>query len=299
MKNFQIWLIALIAIFTSVPGSEAVMKKKVLVQGHRGARGVLPENTMEAFSYALQVGSDFIELDVGVTKDDVVVVSHDPVLNNEICLDPKGNRIRSNILIRETLFAELQKYDCGTLKNARFPKQKPVPGAKIPSLEEVFAWINSLEAPAAKRVQFNIETKSVPSHPELTPSPKKFAKLLYSLIKKYNLENRVIVQSFDHRTLVEMRKLSKKIRMSALFGGNLLSYSKIAKGLGAVYVSPNLHWVTKPIVEDIHKAGLKVSPWTANTVEDWTRLVSIGVDSIITDYPKDLIEFLKSNGLRD
>lgn len=287
-------------VFFLILTGEGVMaaKKNITVQGHRGARGVLPENTLAGFKYALEVGADLIELDLGVTKDNILVVSHDPVINEKICLDPQGKAIEGKIPLRSLTYTELQKYDCGSLKNPRFPQQKQVPGASMPSLESVFQWIISSKEPGAKTVEFNIETKSVPGYPQLTPTPKVFAKLLVKLIKKYNLEKRVIIQSFDHRTLKEARKLSKQVRLSALFGGNLLNYRKAAKEIGAKIISPNQHWITKADVKDLHKHGFRISPWTANTEEDWQRLIELGVDSIITDYPAELIAFLKSKGLR-
>jgi glycerophosphoryl diester phosphodiesterase len=258
--------------------------EKPLVHGHRGARGMMPENTLPAFEYAIQAGVDVLELDVAVTKDDVLVVSHDPVLNPRICRDaPKETAIRSLTL------AELKHYDCGSLKNPQFPRQTPVPGTRIPTLDDV------LDLAPRGKFEFNIETKSNPRHPEYTPSPEEFSKLLLATIRKHGLQNRVIVQSFDFRTLRAMKKLDASIRLSALYSGQPKSFVEIAKEAEAGIVSPEVKLVTKEQVSEAHRAGLQVIPWTANTPEEWSRLIDASVDAIISDYPADLISFLKKS----
>jgi glycerophosphoryl diester phosphodiesterase len=258
--------------------------EKPLVHGHRGARGMMPENTLPAFEYAIQAGVDVLELDVAVTKDDVLVVSHDPLLNPTICRDaPKETAIRSLTL------AELKHYDCGSLKNPQFPRQTPVPGTRIPTLDDV------LDLAPRGKFEFNIETKSNPRHPEYTPSPEEFSKLLLATIRKHGLQNRVIVQSFDFRTLRAMKQLDASIRLSALYSGQPKSFVEIAKEAEAGIVSPEVKLVTKEQVSEAHGAGLQVIPWTANTPEEWSRLIDDGVDAIISDYPADLISFLKKS----
>lgn len=245
---------------------------------------MMPENTLPAFEYAIQAGVDVLELDVAVTKDDILVVSHDPLLNPAICLDiVKGTAIRSLTL------AELRKYDCGSLKNPQFPRQTTVPGTKIPMLEEV------LDLSARGKFEFNIETKSIPGHPEYTPAPEEFSKLLLAAIQKHGLQSRVIVQSFDFRTLHAMKKLDPGIRRSALYNGQPKSFVEIARAAEANIVSPEVKLVTKDQVAEAHRAGLEVIPWTANNPEDWRRLIYAGVDAIISDYPADLISFLKQS----
>ena len=251
-----------------------VAANRVLVHGHRGARAVLPENTIPAFEYAIQAGADVLELDLSVTRDKVLVVSHDPALDSSICTGwPHRTPIR--LLSLE----QLKKVDCGSLKNPGFPKQKPVPGTKIPTLDEVFA--------LAKRgdFEFNVETKIFAKYPFLTPGPDEFARLLYDVIRKHGLQQRVIVQSFDFRTLQAMKKLDPKIRLSALYDAEPRSFVAIAKEAGAQIVSPEHKLVTKEQVDAAHKAGLQVVPWTANTPADWKRLVDCGVDAIISDHP--------------
>lgn len=262
-------------------GFSAMGADKIVVHGHRGARAVLPENTIPAFEHAIQAGADVLELDLGVTKDNVLVVSHDPTINPTICTGapPKTP-------IRQLTLEQLKTIDCGSLKNPLYAKQKPVPGAKIPTLDEVLALARR------GKFEFNIETKIFAKYPELTPSPEEFAKLLHDAIRKHGLEKRVIVQSFDFRTLHAMKKLDAAIRLSALYEGTPKSFVEIAREAGAGIVSPQYRLVTKEQVEQAHKAGLQVVAWTANTPEDWKRLVECGVDAIISDDPAELIAFL-------
>lgn len=254
----------------------------VKIQGHRGARAALPENSLPAFEYAIDQKVDTLELDLAVTKDDVLVVSHDPTINEKICSGPKlGAPIRTLTL------AELRQYDCGAKRHPDFPKQKPVPGTRIPTLDEVFALASK------GSFDFNVETKIFVKSPELTPTPERFAELLLAAIRKHKLEKRVVVQSFDFRTLHAMKKLAPEIRLSALYEGKPKSFVQIAKEAGATIVSPRYPLVTKEEVDAAHKAGLAVVPWTPNTPEEWEKLIDAGVDEIITDNPAALKEWLK------
>jgi glycerophosphoryl diester phosphodiesterase len=260
---------------------------RVLVHGHRGARAMRPENTIPAFEYAIGIGADVLEMDVAVTKDNVLVISHDPHLNPVICQAPKPNA-----LIRSLKFAEVEQYDCGALKNPNFPKQQPVPGTRIPSLDQVL----SLSSQA--NFQYNIETKIFPEHPDYTPPPDVFAKMMLDLIRRHKLEARVILQSFDFRTLHAMKKLAPEIRRAALYEGKPRSFVEIAREAEANIISPEYVLVTPEQVKAAHAAGLEVVPWTANRPEDWDKLIAAGVDAIISDDPAALIAYLKKRGLR-
>jgi glycerophosphoryl diester phosphodiesterase len=262
--------------------------KKILVEGHRGARSVLPENTLPGFEYAIKAGADYIELDLAVTKDGVPVVSHDQHINRNICQGPDGETA-----IHRMTLAEVRAFDCGALKNPEFPKQTPVPGTKLPTLDEV------LKLAARGSFKFNIETKSDPKKPELAPAPAGFAKLVAAAVRKHKLEKRVVVQSFDWRVLIEMKKIAPELRLAALWGGAPKDFLEIAAAAGGVpVVSPNWALVTKAEVEKAHAAGLEVVPWTPNTPEGWDKMIEAGVDAIITDDPAALIAHLKAKGLR-
>jgi glycerophosphoryl diester phosphodiesterase len=249
---------------------------------------VRPENTLPAFQYAIAAGVDVLELDMAVTKDDQLVVSHDLHLNRTICQGPAGETA-----IRLLTLAQIRAWDCGTLKNPGFPRQQPVPGARMPTLDEVFAL-----APQGA-FEFNIETKTNPKQPELTPAPEVFARLVVDAIRRHKLEKRVMVQSFDFRTLHAIRAIAPEIRLSALYSGVPKDLLEIARDAGgAPIVSPHYLLTSRESVRRAHQAGLLVVPWTANTPAQWDSLIAQGVDAIITDDPGGLIDFLKAKGLR-
>jgi glycerophosphoryl diester phosphodiesterase len=267
---------------------------KILVHGHRGARALLPENTLPAFEYAIREGADAIELDLAVTKDNVLVVSHDPEIDAKICTGP-ANMTRT---IRELTLAQVKQWDCGAKPNPDFPKQKAIPGTKMPTLDEVLALASK------GTFEFNIETKSFPDKPALTPAPEEFARLTAAAIRKAKLEKRVMVQSFDWRTLTAMKKIAPEIRLSALHPGGVadailkMDYVSEVKKLGFPIVSPHYRLTTKSKVDEARAAGIQVVPWTANEPKVWDDLIAAGVDAIITDDPAALIAHLKSKGLR-
>jgi glycerophosphoryl diester phosphodiesterase len=258
---------------------------RVLVHGHRGARARRPENTLPGFQYAIEQGVDAIELDVVVTKDNVVVVSHDPEINATICSGPKPG-----IAIRALTLAELREYDCGAKRNPLFPAQVPVHGARVPTLDEVF------DLGRGNTVQFNVEAKIFADHPELTPGPEAFTQLILDLIRKHGAEQRVIVQSFDPRILRVMKKLDPDIRRAALFETNR-DWLETAREFEATICAPEFHLVTPERVTQAHAAGLQVVPWTVNDPFDWTRMAEARVDGIISDDPASLIAWLREKGL--
>ena len=266
----------------------ALAAPRIEVHGHRGARAVRPENTLPAFEYAIETGVDVLELDLGVTRDDVVVVSHDPHVNAAICKGPHAGKA-----IRSLTLAEVRTSDCGGSANPDFPRQQLVPGAKMPTLDEVFAL-----APRGK-FHFNIETKISPATPELAPTPERFAELVLGLIRKHKLESRVIVQSFDYRTLRAMRKIEPEIRLAALFGPEGSDdFRQAAIDSGAGILSPHYSLVTRERVSLARWREHEVVPWTANDPATWERLAEAQVDGIITDDPAALIAWLKERKLR-
>ena len=273
-------IVCLVLAMTAQPAT------KILVHGHRGARAIYPENTVPAFEYAIRIGAAVLEMDVAVTKDNVLVISHDPHLNPEICKGPEPGA-----LIHNLTYAEVEKYDCGALKNTRFPKQQPVPGTRIPTLDQV------LDLGKGNPVQVNIETKSFPDHPDYTPAPEVFSKMMLDVIRRHGMEARSIVQSFDFRTLIAMKRLAPEIRLSALYEGKPRSFVELAHEAQAGIISPDFHLVNAEQVRAAHAAGIEVVPWTANDPADWDRLIDAGVDAIISDDPAALLAHLKARGL--
>jgi glycerophosphoryl diester phosphodiesterase len=275
--------IAALASAARAMGSD---KPRILVHGHRGARARRPENTLPAFQYAIEQGVDVLELDVAVTKDNVPVVSHDPLINATICSGP-----RTGIPIHTLTLAELKAYDCGGKQNPAFATQVPVPGTNIPALDDVF------ELGRGNSLQFNVETKIFADHPEWTPDPAAFTQLILDLIRKHGIEQRVILQSFDPRTLRVMKKLNPQIRRAALFE-NQRDWPEVAHEFEATILSPEYKLVTGDRVAAAHAEGLEVVPWTVNKPDDWARLAEARVDAVISDDPAALIAWLKEKGLR-
>lgn len=265
---------------------------KIEIQGHRGARSVRPENTLAAFKYALELGVDVLELDTVVTKDNVLVVSHDPLVNTEICKIPADSKIKPGTPFYNLSLAEVKTLDCGTLINPKFPAQVPSPGEKIPTLEEVFQLVKGNE-----NIRFNIETKIMAAAPELTPSPREFSSLIIELLKQHKLEKRTVIQSFDYRTLIESKKLFPSIRTAFLAYGSYFDFTILLESFPFDIYSPNYQWITKEMVDKFHMKGVEVIPWTANDKAAWDYLLQIGVDGVITDDPKALMDFLRAKNL--
>ncbi len=278
----------LFAIALAPLASLAAEAPRILVHGHRGARARRPENTIPAFEYAIAQGVNALEMDMAVTKDNVIVISHDPILEPPVCTGPSPKAV-----IRQLTLAETRQWDCGAVRNPRFDTQQTIPGTRIPTLDEVFGLA------ARGSFDYNIETKSFPDHPEYTPPPDEFSRMVLEKIRKYRLEKRIILQSFDFRTLVAMRKLAPEIRLSALIENDNRDFPAIsAAAANAEIVSPEFHLVTPEKVAAAHKAGLQVVPWTANAPADWDRLIEAKVDAIISDDPAELIAYLRKKGLR-
>jgi glycerophosphoryl diester phosphodiesterase len=272
--------------FSPMP-SQTTDQPRVLVHGHRGARARRPENTLPAFEYAIEQGVDALEMDMAVTKDNVVVISHDPILHGPVCTGPNPSAV-----IHQLTLAEVRQWDCGAVRNPKFATQKPIPGTRMPTLDEVFQL-----APRGA-FDYNIETKSFVDHPEYTPPPEEFVRLVLEKIRRYSLEKRIILQSFDFRTLVAMKKIAPEIRLSALTEFDQRDFPSIAAEARAGIVSPEFHLVTAAKVAAAHAAGLQVVPWTVNTPPDWDRLIQAKVDAIITDDPAELIQYLKQRSKR-
>ncbi|MFA6584443.1 MAG: glycerophosphodiester phosphodiesterase [Elusimicrobiaceae bacterium] len=296
MKRFL--ALGVLFAMTAMPSFAEGLKNKIQVHGHRGCRAVYPENTLAAFNEALRAGVDVLEMDMQVTKDNVIVLSHEFAVSPDLCLAPGGEKITKQLPFHFLTLAEVKKFDCGTLRNPKFPDQTPLPGEKIPTLDEMFEMVKNSTYPAAANVQFNIETKIVPGYPAISPAPEEFAQLFADSIKKYGMEKRVILQSFDKRTLIAMKKLLPQVRTSMLTSDNLVPYDAVAQAIKADYISPDFLWITKADVDDLHKAGVQIVPWTVNTPADWDKMIELGVDGIITDNPGALISYLEKKGLR-
>jgi glycerophosphoryl diester phosphodiesterase len=259
------------------------------IQGHRGARARLPENSIPAFIYAYEIGVDVIELDLVVSKDRVLVVNHDLRINPQLCLDKLGKSIPSpGPLVFLLNWSEIKSFDCGSKPNPRFPDQKLIPGTRITRLSDVFTTLDILEKKSKRPIRFNIETKIDPRKRDESPSPEEFAQILYDMLVKFNKLKSATVQSFDERTLIAIKKIDPEVKTVILNENPWNNSIQQALRIGASVVSPYFKFVSKKYVDRAHKNGLQVIPWTPNTESEWKKLMSLEVDGIITDDPESL-----------
>lgn len=282
MARLAAVLIAL--MFSQTAGS-------IELQGHRGARGHAPENTLPGFERALAIGVDTLELDVGVTRDGVVVIHHDRRLNPDLARGPDGKWVDAPApAIHSLSYRELQQYDVGRIRPGseyarRFPHQKPVDGTRIPRLEELFAR-------AGSRVRFNVETKLVPEAPEETLAPEPFARALIAEVRKAGVAARTTIQSFDFRTLKVVEREAPEIATAYLTSGKS-SDPAMLRDAGARVWSPNFLDLDAGKIAAARAAGLRIVAWTVNEPTDIARVLGMKVDGIISDYPDRVREALK------
>ncbi|GAA4407518.1 glycerophosphodiester phosphodiesterase family protein [Nibrella viscosa] len=266
------------------------------LQGHRGCRGLMPENSLPAFLKALDLGVSTLEMDVVISQDRQVVVSHDPYMNADFCLTPAGAPIdkkeQKKLNLYQMTYAEIRQYDCGSMGNVLYPEQQKQKVAK-PLLRDV---IQQAEAYRKQKnlppVSYNIEIKSEADQYDISqPKPAEFSNLVYKVIIEQLPPEQVILQSFDFDVLKHWKQqidagIYKKVRLSALVA-NLKSIDTHLKELGFVpdVYSPNYQLLSKDKITRLHEKGMKVIPWTVNNVNDMRRLLNNGVDGLITDYP--------------
>ncbi len=277
----------------------AVPWPKFDVEGHRGARGLMPENTLPAFLRALELGVTTLEMDVVISADSQVVVSHDPWFSATFCSLPSGEPVpvekeRSYRLFDMT-YDEIVRFDCGSRGHPRFPEQRKMKVAK-PLLRDVIAaaedYVRTHDRPP---VWYNIETKSSPEGDGVYhPPPDVFTRLLYEVLDEAGITDRVILQSFDVRTLQYARANELGLRTALLVGQAEdagLDANLARLGFTPDVYSPDRHLVDAALLEAAHARGMRVIPWTVNDVAEMRRLKALGVEGIITDYP-DRARFL-------
>ena len=305
------------------------------LEAHRGGRDVRPENTLYSYAYAIELGATSIECDMQLTKDGQIVMSHNPILNSDITRDENGNYIENNKYdIRLMTVDELKKFDVGVMDPNcgeyydLHGKTQFTYDAKIPTLEELMQLIQSY---GDKNIVLNIETKSYPDPASAgyknNADPKKFVEIFNNIVKKYDMEDRVVLQSFDWQTLIEMKKLNPNISTSALWqeqpswgrdseslrryekkksswlgGLDIKDYQgnpvKAAHAIGADIISPYYTEISKQDVDEAHSLGMKVVPWTVNNEKDMNMLLDMGVDGIISDKPWLLKQVLEKRNIK-
>jgi glycerophosphoryl diester phosphodiesterase len=262
-------------------------------QGHRGSRGLMPENTIPAMHKAIDFGVTTLEMDAVISRDKKVVVSHDPYFNADITTTPDGKNLSktegSKLLLFAMNYADIKRYDVGLKPHPTFPRQQKISVYK-PLLSEL---IHSSESYAKQKgrqaLWYNIETKSKPGGDGINhPAPAEFVDLIVDVIKKEHIEKRTVIQSFDMRTLQVIHSKYPLIKTSLLMENtDKRNLDEQLKELGftpTVY-SPHYSLVTANLVKACHEKGMKITPWTVNTKVEIDALIAMGVDGIITDYP--------------
>ena len=283
-RNLPVRLLAALALAQALPAQAFDL------QGHRGARGAAPENTLPGFAAALTMGVTTLELDVGVTRDGVVVIHHDRRLNPDIARGPDGRWIEGPAPLLHALdYEALLRYDVGRLRPgsdyaARFPEQAPADGARIPRLAELFALVRKS---GNTQVRFNIETKISPAAPAETPTPEAFARALVAEIRGAGMAARTTVQSFDWRTLHAVEREAPEIATVYLTGQRRgASQARAVHDAGGKIWSPNYEELDSAAMIEARALGLRVVPWTVNEPGFIERFLDLGVDGMITDYPE-------------
>ena len=278
--------------------SDTLQKYTFDVQGHRGARGLAPENSLPAFKKALSLGVNTLELDVVISKDQEVVVSHEPWMNHQICLTPEGGSISSEnqkkLNMYEMDYQQIKKYDCGSKVYSDYPDQVNQTTYK-PKLSEVIKLVQSYNQQQNKAVHLNIEIKSMPEGDHIYhPPPKKFVDLVVNVLDKYQVQKKDYnLQSFDFRILKEIHQGYPVIRIAALVYQSDMETSLHKLGFKPDIHSPYYPLVNRELIENAHQKNIKVIPWTVNSKKDMLNLLKLGVDGIITDYPDKAMKIKK------
>ncbi len=275
--------------------------KDLDIQGHRGCRGLLPENTIPAFKHALELGVHTLELDVVVTKDKIVVVSHEPFLNHDIASTPDGKRVEKekekSYNIYDMTYEELQNYDVGLQDHPNFKQQKKIAVTK-PALEQMISisekYAKELGRPAPL---YNIEIKRTAEGDEtFHPSPKEFTDLTMQVIQDAGIEDRTSIQCFSIPVLQYLKEAYPS-QKNVFLVANQKSIEKNIQELGFIpdIYSPYFKLIDEKVVNFCQQNSVDLIPWTINETADMKKMIQMGVDGIITDYPNLLIDLIKDN----
>ncbi len=293
------WLSCAAYILLASPGCKSTADvaqwnattKGIDLQGHRGARGLLPENSIPSFLLAADLGADTIELDVVVSKDSQVVVSHEPWFSAEICSHPDGMAVteaeQHGLNIFTMTYGEIARYDCGLRGNPRFPAQKPTVVTKPLLADAVAALERHVLQKGRPPVRFNVEIKSKPEGDDaFHPVPETFARLVHDVLVSAGTLSRTTIQSFDPRALEAMRKIDATVTLALLVDNDLGLDENLSRltFVPATY-SPDYRLVDVRLVRSVHDYGMALVPWTVNDEGIMAALIEMGVDGVITDYP--------------
>lgn len=278
-------------------------KTAINLQGHRGCRGILPENTIEGFIRALEIGVTTLEMDVVISKDKEVVVSHEAYFSHEIATSPSGELItkenEKEHNIYQLTYDQIKDYDVGLRPHLRFPHQQRVPAVK-PLLKDVirtadsFAIINATDKPI-----YNIEIKREPELDSLfQPSAQEFAQLVIDQVYLHSIADRVCLQSFDLETLQAIKRIAPEL-VVALLVEDETPLEENLKKLGFIpdKYGPSFELITEELMDYCRSHNMLVTPWTVNEEADLLRMIEFGVDAIITDYPGRFKKVLDEKGI--
>ena len=278
---------------SKVPHSSQFSETAFDKQGHRGCRGLMPENTIAAMYKAIDLGVTTLEMDASISKDDQVFLSHEPFFNHEISLQPNGKSIEAaeekSFNMYQLDYAQIIKYDVGLKPHPRFPQQVKIAAVK-PLLSQVFDSVIAYCKQTAKPIpQFNIETKTTSKTDDLYhPKPEKFVDLLMQVIASKNMGSKVIIQSFDIRTLQYLHQKDATIKTALLIEDfDKKPFALQLKDLGFIpsIYSPAHELVTPLLVKQCRDAGIQIIPWTVNDLATIRSLKKMGVHGVISDYP--------------
>lgn len=268
-------------------------------EGHRGTRGLMPENTIPSMKKAIDDGANVIEVDIQISKDNMVTVAHDPYINRTYSLMPDGSEIPESdarkYILYQMNYSNIRKFDVGSKVLKDFPDQKKM-RAYIPLLGEL---IDSVEQHTTSKglpgIIYNIEIKANPEKDGIyQPEPAALIKLVMDVVNSKQIDNRFYIQSFDVRQIQEVRQNYPHVVTGFLTGSKDLSLEDNLKRIGFkpdIY-SPQYKLTTAALIKKCHDHGMKFVPWTVNTIEEMDQLIKLGVDGIITDYP-NLLSKLK------
>jgi glycerophosphoryl diester phosphodiesterase len=260
-------------------------------EGHRGCRGLMPENTIPAMLNAVDLNVTTLEMDTHISKDLKVIVSHDPWFNADITMKPDGSYIDSKeprYVLYQMTYDSIKQFDVGIKPHNKFPQQKKIHVSK-PLLEHLIDSVEAYCRQKNKQVKYNIEIKSAPEGDNIHhPKPEEFADLVMNVLKQKKITNQIIIQSFDFRSLQYMHTKYPQIKASALIDEkDKRTFEQIINDLGfapAIY-SPHFSLITDQLIKDCHNKGIRVIPWTINDLPQMKRLKIMGVDGLISDYP--------------
>lgn len=281
-------VVATVTLIVSVPLSVSVpalpgTDRSVDVQGHRGAAGLRPENTLPAFEHSIALGVATLELDLQVTRDRVLIVAHDPHLGGFCRRDDGGSA--PGAPFRELDLADLAEIDCGSQRAGRFPEQQPVPGARVPTFRQVLRLARDAERPVRINAEIKLggRAKSIPVD--------KFAALVVDLLNEEEMATRTMVQSFHVEALRAVAEIAPEIDLGILVRGRG-SYDSALEESGATTLLPKHGALQEDDVRRMQARGIAVIPWTVNKPEAIRRILAMGVDGIISDYPDRVIAIL-------